>query len=196
MTLSVPTREYSSATLARRLAGLATAVASVAIAAAGCSTPDPVPESEYSRVAFYDSLEALRADSDAVVVGRVVDQEVADDLEPGFHFTLTQVEVMDADATSGLAAGDTIVVRQVGGADTPPPANLLGPEDTYLLFLTLSGLDGRLATQFYPTGVVAGIYVAPGIDGDMVKSLTFTQFERDDAEDLPTEITAREALGS
>ena len=196
MTVSVSSRKYSSATLAKRRAGLATAVASVAIAVVGCSTPDPAPEGEYSRVAFYDSVEALRADSDAVVVGRVVDQEVADDVEPGFHFTLTQVEVMDADATSGLAAGDTIVVRQVGGADTPPLTNLLGREDTYLLFLTLSGLDGRLATQFYPTGVVAGIYVAPGIDGDIVEPMTFTQFERDDTDDLPTAITAREALGS
>ena len=196
MTLSVSAGKYSGATRARRLVGVMTAVASVAIAAVGCSTPDPVPEGEYSRVAFYDSLEALRADSDAVVVGRVIDQEVADDVEPRFHFTLSHVEVMDADATSGLAAGDTVVVRQVGGADTPPLTNLLGREDTYLLFLTLSGLDGRLATQFYPTGVVAGIYVAPGIDGDTVESLTFTQFERDDEDDLPTELTAREALGS
>jgi len=196
MTLRVSAGKYSGATRARRLVGVMTAVASVAIAAVGCSTPDPVPEGEYSRVAFYDSVEALRADSDAVIVGRAIDQEVADDIEPGFHFTLSHVEVMEGDAESGLAAGDTIVVRQVGGADTPPLTNLLGRADTYLLFLTLSGLDGRLATQFYPTGVVAGIYVAAGNDHDNVDQLTFTQFERDEADDLPTELTTREALGS
>lgn len=186
----------TSAIRARLFAGLGIVAASAMLAMTGCSTPDPVAEGDYSRVTFYDSVEELKADSDAVVVGRVVDQEVADDIEEGFHFTLSHVEVMEADAESGLAAGDTIVVRQVGGEDTPPMTDLLGREDTYLLFLTLTGLDGKLATQYYPTGVVAGIYVAPGVSSGKSASATFTQFERDELDNLPSEISAQDVLGS
>lgn len=116
--------------------------------------------SHVSRVKFYESLEAVTKDSAVVVVGTAGSQTVTDDLGTGLEFTLTSFAVNKVLKHKGAPPkSQSIIVRQDGSENESPSTELLEPGKNYLLFLTASGLPGELASQYYVTGVNAGLYV-------------------------------------
>lgn len=128
---------------------------------AGCT---PQFGSSTSRVTIYDSPEAMAADSDLVVVGEVIGYSEGADIEGASDiFTVSDLritQVLSSDEDGNWHAGDVVEVRQFGarGAEEQILVPLVEQGMTYLLFLTLSALDGDLATQFYVTGSSAGLY--------------------------------------
>lgn len=147
---------------------LASAVALV-VALTGCT----VHSSHGSRVALYDSVRELAADSALVVVGSVQASQVANDLDGLGSFTLADF-VVDEVVTPEIAGsarpaeaptptvrpGETVTVRQMGDAAGAAPAPFLAEGERYMLFLNPTLLDGPAADDFYITGVTAGIYFA------------------------------------
>lgn len=168
-------------------------------ASAGCAAD--AAESggaEMSRVRLYESVRELAADSDAIVVGRVVDEREVADIDPITDFTLADFEVDKVLAGDSVAAGSTIVVRQVGSSRQTPPVELLAQDGTYLLYLTASGLEGELGKHFYVTGANAGVYEARGAERGVVMSGvsdTFVQSSPQEGEHLPAEINISRAEG-
>lgn len=145
------------ATTTRLLAG----VAALLLVAACVQT-----ETSMDRERLYASVEDLRIDSDLVVVGTVTSsREVADIEGSESILTISDIEIVKVVASSERrptwAPGQTINVRQFGAAgsrDQSPPVPLVSRGGNYLLFLTLSGLDGELSEQFYVTGASAGLF--------------------------------------
>lgn len=145
--------------------------------------------SSSSRARIYDSLEAMVGDSDLVVAGTAGEQRVVtDSAGSAMTFTVTDLAVdtvvRSDDAT---ASGSTVVVRQVTtakGWTSSEPDAALEPGERYLLFLVHSALPGEAAAQFYPVGVVAGIYRAQGE--------AFTRLVPDSGDDLPLTLTAEQ----
>jgi hypothetical protein len=183
----------------RNGAALVLAAASIA-ALAGCATSS----SHGSRVEFYSSTAALSDDSTLVVSGTVTDQHVAQDIEGSGDFTLSTLHV--ADAPKGAAevhAGSDIIVRQIGSSANPGPAPLLEDGKHYLLYLTASGLDGDLASQYYVTGGEAGLYKEATQTAASTKRTAsddapmFTKVSEGDegGDTLPKQITLEDAAG-
>ena len=159
---------------------------------AGCVTQSSESEETFAhmaRVRLYSSTAEFAADSAVVVIGTAKSEAVAADIDGVTEFTLVQFvpdEVLQgADQIDGREA---IVVRQTGSAKQGSPAPLMVLGERYLLYLTPSGLEGKLADHFYVTGANAGLYVEgePG---------TFLQFDRQDGEELPTSLSRQGALG-
>jgi hypothetical protein len=182
----------------KRTITTAAAVGSIVISAlalTGCSTS----HAEGSRVELYDSVPALAEDSSVVLSGTVREQKTATDIPGGGEFTLSTVVVgATAKTDASQPTGSTVVVRQLGSASTEGPAPLLEQGRTYLLYLTPSGLDGDLASQFYVTGGTAGVYEtqqnaaarSTGVTGDT----EFTKAPSDEGDELPAELTLADAL--
>ena len=148
--------------------------------------------SSNSRAHIYDSLEEMVEAADLIVTGTAGAQQVFTDT-PGSAMTftvttLTVTEVVSPDTTA--AAGSTVVVRQIttapGWTSSEPDAALEEGQD-YLLFLVHSSLSGEAAAQYYPVGVVAGIYQADG--GAFVRAVP------DSGDDLPTTLTPDQLRG-
>lgn len=152
---------------------------------------------DVSRVKLYSSTRALASDSSAVVVGTVSAQRVVADITPDIDFTVSTLTVVEVGkSTTGLAVGDSIEVRQLGSADAPPPSTLMSVGGGYLLFLTSSGLDGDLATQFYITGGNAGLYAADAqATAARIGVPAFSKVDLEPGENLPQRLTASESLG-
>lgn len=183
-----------------RAAAAALAVLGLTTACAGPVTSS----SSASRAALYGSLTELTAASSLVVAGVAGDQRTAADITPSLDFTLTAFEVeATVEPEGGSFEGRTIVVRQTGSADQPPPAgSLLEPGRAYLLFLTASGLPGELAEQYYVTGVTAGLYTARDPAALLVESgdwgtAVFDEAAVEEGDVLPDAVTAADvpALG-
>jgi hypothetical protein len=175
----------------------AAALASIAfLGIAGCSGSG----AHGSRAELYDSVSGLASDSTVVLAGTVEEQNVVQDIPDGGDFTLSTVTVAEtAKADTEHPAGSTLVVRQHGTEGEPGPAGLLEKGKTYLLYLTPSGLDGDLASQFYVTGGSAGIYVteqneAARSAGGVVEGTEFTKQQSDEGDQLPEQLTLDEAL--
>jgi hypothetical protein len=167
-----------------------------AVSLTGCSSS----HAEGSRVELYDSVPDLAADSSIVVSGTVQQQKTATDIPGSDEFTLSTV-VIDATAKtdSDHPSGSSVVVRQHGNRDTEGPGPLLEQGKTYLLYLTPSGLDGDLASQFYVTGGTAGIYetqqnAAARSAGGVAEDTEFTKAPSDEGDKLPAELTLEDAL--
>ena len=161
---------------------------------AGCGATSSSGESDISRVRLYPSAKALAADSSLVIVGFVSAQRVADDITPDFDFTISTIDVREVVKKKGktkVQAGSTVEVRQDGSGDQPPSAILLKPGTPYLLFLTDSGLDGELATQFYVTGANAGLYSAESSNARVKNwdDVDFKQVDKESKEELPAVIS-------
>lgn len=166
-----------------------------AVSLTGCSSS----HGEGSRVELYNSVPALADDSIIVVAGTVSSQKTVSDIPNSGEFTLSTFTVAKTAKTdSNHPAGSTLVVRQHGTESKPGPGALLEPGKTYLLYLTPSGLDGDLASQFYVTGGTAGIYEteqnaaarSAGVTGDT----EFTKAPSDEGDKLPAELTLEDAL--
>lgn len=109
------------------------------------------------------------------------------------HFTLSTLSV-ETVVTGDIAPDSQVVVRQIGSKDQPPPAPLMEVDNTYLLYLTPSGLQGDLASQYYVTGGNAGLYVAEQTNSHSAASVpTFVQVDAAEGEGLPSTITIDEA---
>lgn len=146
------------------------AAATLVVGLAGCTSE---VSSHGSRVALYDSLQELAADSSLVVVGSVQASQETNDLSGLGSFTLADFIVDDVVSpeftgsalpaevlTPTVQTGETITVRQMGDADEAAPAAFLSEGERYMLFLTPTMLAGPAADDFYITGVTAGMYVA------------------------------------
>ena len=189
----------------RKLIGAGTALLlGLALTAglAGCATSGI----SISRVKLYNSVSELAQDSDVIVVGTAHDNWVTADLpvNPDLDFTLSDFvveQVVRSDIP--ITVNDTIVVRQVGaengshiqvGNKKPVTAALVPILQTgqrYLLYLNHSGLDGDLASQYYITGVSAGMYV-----GVSAKDPThFKHITPDEGDVLPASLHIDQALG-
>ena len=157
---------------------------------------------DVSRVKLYPSPKALAKDSAAVIVGTVAAQRTAADVTPDTDFTISTVTVVQVSksATGVVVPGGSIDVRQIGSAEeegTPPPSTLMSPGETYLIYLTPSGLGGELASQFYVTGGNAGLY-AQDLGADLARSAApagFTKVDPEPGEKLPERMTISESLG-
>ena len=151
-------------------------VATVPAALTGCASAS----SSGSRAVLYDSIDALAADSSAIVVGTVSEQQTDGDT------TISSIEVENAPTNPQLGAnvedetetvvavGDVVVVRQ----DSAP---MLTPGDQYMLFLTPSMLEGDAASQYFITGAEAGLYVRDGEE--------FRRVVGDSGDELPETIS-------
>ncbi|WP_029067816.1 hypothetical protein [Jonesia quinghaiensis] len=177
----------------------------MALALTGCASTLTLTESgsmtttDYSRVALYDSLDAMSADSDLVVVGIVGTQTTVYDIDDITPFTLSTVTIQDA--VLGEAPADAITVRQFGDVSIADTEEILTPGTTYLLYLTESGLSGELAAHYYVTGVTAGIYQAKTaqrspsrispqtLSQNTLNSLTFEHISTEDGDELPSNVT-------
>lgn len=162
----------------RRSIGGLTALAAMILALTACSASS----SSGSRSTLYDGLDAISADSSAIVVGTVAQQHGEGST------TVSSVEVANAPANPQLGAnlgddgkpvavGDVVEVRQ----DAEP---FLEQGVEYLLFLTPSMLPGDAAAQYFVTGAVAGIYARDGGE--------FRRVVADSGDTLPETITIAE----
>lgn len=121
---------------------------------------------------------------------------MAADIDQTTDFTISTVEVTNVQkAKDPVVQGGKLIVRQLGSQKQPAPGPLMAVGDTYLLYLTPSGLEGELSTQFYITGANAGLYQAAAAEkrtnnapGDV-----FKQVKKQDGESLPEEITLSES---
>jgi len=182
-------------------AGLTVAAA---LALAGCasgssdggvaeSTQESGDGAHLTRAQLYSDIDALASDSVAIAVGTVTSQRVATDIDDATAFTISSFEVTESVKSDGFTdAGKVVDVRQVGSPDGPAPTDLLTPGSTYLLYLTASGLDGELGSQYYVTGASAGLYEqatsAQSRSGTDNSSSRFVQVDATEGEDLPAEV--------
>lgn len=160
------------------------------MALAACA-PTQSSAAHGSRVKWYASTAALAKDSVAIVAGTVSAQRVASDVDPTTPFTISTVEVDGG--SKGLKPGSVVEVRQLGSAATAGPAPLLEVGHRYLLFLTPSGLDGSLSSQYYVTGGDAGIYTGSAGTGRGMG--TFAKVQQEDEDTLPSTLTLSSAAG-
>lgn len=181
------------------IAGALLLGAASVVGLSGCSGSS----ADGSRAQLYSSVDALASDSSIVVAGTVTEQRTARDVENEGDFTLSTLTVVEAPKSDAShAPGASVVVRQIGSAETPGPANLLAPGKTYLLYLTPSGLSGDLASQFYVTGGTAGLYEAVGVPKTNQRSATsavtdstkFVHTGADEGDDLPSTIVLTDAV--
>lgn len=153
-----------------------------AVLAAVCALTACTGGSSGSRHKLYDSIDALAADSSAIVLGEVVRQRTEGDA------TLSSVVVESAPTNPQLGAeveggasaiepGDVVEVRQMA-------APYLVSGGQYALFLTPTMLEGALASQYYITGAEAGIYAR---EGDSLHRVAL-----DSGDDLPETIELAE----
>lgn len=172
------------------------------VAAAGCGSvggPEvhQVAGSEMSRVRLYSSVAELAADSRLVIEGTVTGQSVAADVDAMTDFTLSEVKVVRSmRGADRVVAGDSVVVRQLGSDKQHPPVPILVSGHVYLLYLTPSGLEGSLSSQYYVTGANAGIYVEqPTGQAKNGAAKTFAQVQRQPGETLPSDLSDTQAVG-
>lgn len=148
-----------------------------------------------SRHRLYESITELIEDTGRVVVGSVASQ--GESIEQGTTLTISTFTIerefrpeflgvdLDERARPENALGplpahppgetETIEVRQYGSATMQSTvAPLLVPDETYLLFINLTGLEGAAASQFYVTGSDAGIYRAAGVPSEFERVSTET----------------------
>lgn len=175
------------------LAGLALAATVAVLTLSGCVPTALQTKSEGSRARLYDSVKALADDSVAVVYGTVASQRVATDID-STPFTISTVTVKAVPKGSGIAPGATVEVRQVGDNTLVGPAPLLSRGDDYLLYLTLTGLPGDLATQHYVTGGEAGLFRASGANSED-GAVQFERMAQDSGDTLPPTLTLAQAQG-
>lgn len=179
---------------------IAATLASMSIVAlvTGC-VPSDTHEAHATRVSLYASEEALAADSSLIVVGDVDNQVVKQDLDGGLDFTLSTIRISDVvKGSNRFHVGDTVVVRQHGSDEQPPPGPILDAEGTFLLYLTPSGLGGKLGAQFYITGATAGVYES-ATGGAQSRSVTaaddsFVRFDPESGDSLPDVINGVEEV--
>ena len=157
--------------------------------------PDRSQYSHASRVKLYTSVADLAKDSTVVVSGLVVSQKVVRDIDPTTEFTISEVQVADAPkSTNGIIKGGTILLRQLGSDKQIGPARIVETGKRYLLYLTASGLEGDLGSQYYVTGGTAGLYEALNSKSTS-EIVSFSHGASDEGDQLPSQLSITSALG-
>lgn len=148
----------------------------------GCAEAIPEPSTTTVTVAgsrdiLYGSLDELKADSTVVVTATVVSQLVPKEGIAGSPGTVSELKVVQTESELAAPQGQ-IFVFQYGTETVSAMAPLLEEGETYLLFLTSTGLEKARANDFFVTGVSAGIYLLTregykslGEDEDVIPSL-------------------------
>ncbi len=176
------------------------ALVSLSLAMVACSTTTTIVSSRHT---LYSDVSVLSGDSEAIVDVVVKSQEVVQEEIP---YTLSTVTVIAPLRPKGLASNkeaaaevtpeEQIVIRQMGSVDEEEvPAPLLEVGHRYLLFITSTKLEGDAASQFYVTGVSAGIYRTESSAGARGGDVTYTRVDRDSGDDLPPTLTAADLAG-
>jgi hypothetical protein len=164
---------------------------------AAASTQESGDGAHLTRAQLYSDIDELASDSVAIAVGTVTAQRVATDIDDATAFTISSFEVTESVKSDGFTdVGRTVDVRQVGSPEGSAPTDLLAPGNTYLLYLTASGLDGELSSQYYVTGASAGLYAQATSEqsrsGTDEPSSRFVQVDATDGENLPAEVNVDE----
>lgn len=150
---------------------LATVLAATVFLTSGCSS---LVQTEGSRHHIYASLDELIGDSDLAIEGTVVGQSTIEDADGGTLTALTLATTIQysprglglkpVDAGAVRSAAPQLTSKEVqvlqAGAPGVGPAPTLKAGTDYLLFLTHSGLKGKLADAYFVTGAAAGIFEA------------------------------------
>lgn len=179
-----------------RLLGLISVLA-LAPALSACVTPaSSQDDASMSRVQLYASLEELSDASTVVVVGSVVNQALARDIDELTEFTISTIQIEEVIKSDGKReSGGTLQVRQLGGGEQAAPTPVLSAESKYLLYLTPSGLAAPLESQFYVTGANAGIYASAAVNARGTDAPSeFVQVDAEPGEQLPPTVEVDEAL--
>lgn len=163
----------------------ASSVASLLVVTGCTGSSHNSSDGEFSRANYYHSSLQLLNDSSAAVVGTVTSQRVVADITPDTPFTISTVQVAEVHKgkATGILPGSTIEVRETGTVDGMPSVKYLTTGETYLLYLTKSGLPGALAEQYYITGADVGSYVKVAGGQD------FQQLNSDPGDNLPSKVS-------
>ncbi|MGH3689582.1 MAG: hypothetical protein ACRDT7_05450 [Microbacterium sp.] len=156
-----------------------------------------------SRHTLYSEVSALSADSEAIVDVVVESQDVVQEEIP---YTLSTVTVIaplhpkglaiNKDVSAEVSPEEQIVIRQMGSVDEEKvPAPLLEVGNRYLLFITSTKLEGDAASQFYITGVSAGIYQTESSTDARGGDVTYAHVDQDSGDNLPPTLTAADLAG-
>ncbi len=153
---------------ARRLGALL-AIAGVSLLLVGCA--QPMTYSSSSRVKLYGSTAELAADSAMVALVTVIKQQEYPATDSTSAYTASTAVVGQQFRPQGISEkstlnekypiGSEVIIRQLGSKsmiDEDGKNSTLSDGGTYLVFLTLSGVVGAQANEFYITGVTAGLY--------------------------------------
>ncbi|MFJ2370624.1 hypothetical protein [Microbacterium sp. NPDC087665] len=185
-----------------RLAAPAALLFSASLVVSGCATSTTGIEG--SRHTLYPDVTSLAADSSAVVDVVVESQEVVQAEIPYTLSTVTVVEpfqpkalAANLDAAAPVAAAETLVIRQLGSTEeVTVPAPLLKVGERYLLFVTATMMEGEASSQFYVTGVSAGIYESEIVGEARAGEVgTYTRVDPESGDTLPATLSASELLG-
>ena len=163
------------------VAGIATVVM------AGCSPQ--AGHSEGSRADLYESVEQLADESELVVIATAAGDPSEFTAAQSLTGTWVQVDQQltpkGLDSGDALAAGESLVVWQLGTESALGPLPLMKEGQRYLLFLTPTGLP-ELPADYFITGSSAGFWVAtaggfsrPVDEGDnLPETLTTADLEK------------------
>lgn len=177
--------------------------AALALTLSGCGTQTDSSPAYYgpagvddenvhmARVKLYPSLNSLAKDSVLIATGTVTEQNVVADLDPTTEFTLSSFDISDVQSSNGSITTDSVVtVRELGSVT-------LETGNTYLLYLTASGLEGELAAHYYVTGANAGIFEAEdeGSAKANPKEASFKKVHSEEGESLPERVKGKDAKG-
>ena len=152
-------------------------------ALAGCAESIPEPSTTSvtisgSRDVLYDSLDAVKDDSAVVVTATVLSQIEPKEGVAGSPGTVSELKVVQSSQSDLADSPGQVFVFQYGTETVSAMAPLLKKGETYLLFLTSTGLAKARANDFFVTGSSAGIYLLTsegykrlGEDGDVIPAL-------------------------
>ena len=149
-------------------------VATVLVAAVLLTSACSLVQTEGSRHHLYTSLAELIGDSQLAIEATVVGTPTSVDgdgltltaltLEATTQYFPTGLGLAPVDAGAVRGAAPRLTSREVVLLPSGAPGTELAPAlkagTDYLLFLTRSGLKGKLADAYFVTGAVAGVYEA------------------------------------
>jgi hypothetical protein len=194
--------------------GLAAVAALLMLTLAACTSGAGSGSGHGSRDHLYESIDELAAESIAVAIVTVEghtefpETTVGDEARGAYSaFDATVVEVasppklgeavgdeLKASVTSPVP-GDRVLIRMLGTAERPGPTDFLEDGESYLLFLTGTGLPESPANEFYIAGGSAGVYRSDGESLSSESRFTKDGVERE-GDELPQTVTLSELRGS
>lgn len=134
-----------------------------------------------SRPYFYDSEQALAADCNTIVVGTVLSQDDAYDMDPLIPDTRARVQIISTKKGSAMPE-EEVVIRQTGDISL----SILENGATYLFYLNDCPSKADETKQYYITGVTAGAFKLSGSTSSPAQRIrqnsSSIKFERVDKE--------------